>query len=177
MADGIKTALAIADDLFRGVGDAAAPAAVERSGPQGGRPRGARNRSTEQWRRYLIGRHGSPLERLLELAMGDTQAFAREHALPLPEAIKVQISALTAALPYLHQRQPLAIESVGQQRGLLVIGDLGSVAAASYGLALPLADNEQNQRVIDGTAEQSDYVQSDDEANTMQSQDNPDAAD
>ena len=43
------------------------PATKGRSGPQGGRPLGARNKSTDEWTRWLLSRYSSPLTALAEL--------------------------------------------------------------------------------------------------------------
>ncbi len=42
----------------------------------------------------------------------------------LEAAFRLQCDARDAALPYVHQRQPLAIEAKGNARGLLIMGDM-----------------------------------------------------
>jgi hypothetical protein len=198
MADGMKTALleALAEkrggddgeqDLFGAPGDAL-PA---KSGPQGGRPKGARNRSTEQWRRFLISQYGNPLEELLRIGMSSPREIAEEMGLKrfarfdgteceagldLAEAAKHKRAALEAALPYLAQKLPVAIEAVGKERGVLILGELTASAVADQGLALPLAPIEENQQVIDAEVITSDDATSDADANRMTGKDNPDAA-
>lgn len=170
-------------ELFADADDAPMPmpAAKGVSGPQGGRPRGARNRSTEEWRHYILSRYRSPLVFLMELAARSPADLARDlglykyhegklvtaevedqdgtkHRVPVLDtgaAFSAQVDAAKAALPYLHQRQPLAIEAKGDARGLLVLGDLNVTQAAGMGLTLPLADNEENQGVIDIEPEKS----------------------
>lgn len=148
---------------------------IARSGPKGGRPAGARNKSTEEWRAYLLARYRSPLVGLLEIASRSPRELAQQiglyeyfqdvdgdvrQRLAVVDAFKIQVDALKAALPYLHQRQPLAIEGKGNTRGLLVIGDM-TVNIGAEGNPLGLAPDEQNQRVIDAHAVQSDGAQSD----------------
>ena len=70
------------------------------------------------------------------------------------EAFKAQVAAMMAALPYIHQRQPMAVEVTQPARGVLVIGDL-RVEGSAQGLQLPLPPTEQNQGVIDAEIVQS----------------------
>lgn len=186
---GLKTALASALGAHGDVGDDAAdlfgePAAaggeVVAAGPRGGRPKGARNKSTEAWRSYLIQRYGNPLEELLRLGMSSTAEIAEElhlraierdkegvvicRDLDLSEAARVKRSALEACLPYLSQKLPVAIEAVGKERGVLILGDLTMAAMDEQGLALPLAPTEQNQQVIDAEVVTSDVQASDEQA-------------
>lgn len=182
--DGLKTALALAageppelqEDLFA---DAVAPAvqAPAVSGPRGGRPKGARNKSTEQWRQYLLGKYASPLETLLALTMRTPAELARElglykysdgkpvvdeygrQVLATGEAAKILVDAATAALPYLHQKQPMALEVAEKKVGVLVVhthhdgqSDDGIVFAGQV---------QENQQVIDVAPGQSHEAASD----------------
>lgn len=65
-------------------------------------------------------------------------------------AFRLQCEARDAALPYIHQRQPLAIEAKGNARGLLIMGDLTVHNHGSGGeaAALPVC--------FDATAEKTD---------------------
>jgi hypothetical protein len=112
------------------------PAARGKSGPQGGRPKGARNRSTQEWRQYLLGRYRSPLVFLLEAYSRTPAELAAqlglykyhegklvrgadgEPVLETGEAFKRQVEAAVAALPYLHQRLPIAIEGNVKSAGI-----------------------------------------------------------
>lgn len=153
------------------------------SGPQGGRPAGARNRSTEEWCRYLLGRYRSPLTGLAELysrPLGDLvdelQAIADRHAVeertervdgtvitvrhaarvnPL-EVLRLQVHAKTALAPYLHKQQPKALEIDARPRGVVLIGELAGVEDGSDELALPLPKDEGNQGGDVGARSQSD---------------------
>lgn len=164
-------------DLFE---EADAPLPIPpaaRSGPKGGRPAGSRNKRTEEWVQYLLGRYRSPLVFLLETYSRTPAELAEQMKLykihegkvvtdgqgrPMlatGEAADIQVKAAIAALPYLHQKLPQAIEVTANSRGLLLIGDLGADGAAD-GLALPLAESIENQRLSHGDAEKSDGAKS-----------------
>lgn len=104
------------------LGDQTAQApAAERSV---GRPAGSRNRVTEQWRKHILGAHGSPLEFLAKLYADPIEQVMAQFQLPLGEALRVQIAAANSCLPYLHQRQPIAVESGNGRVPLVVVGML-----------------------------------------------------
>lgn len=86
-------------------------AAVEPRGP--GRPAGSRNRSTDEWRRYLLGRYGSPLERLLQVAMADTRELAKAVGLSVGAVWQEQLHAREVCARYLHQAMPQAVDLGG----------------------------------------------------------------
>ena len=67
-----------------------------RIGP--GRPAGAGNRATREWVRHLIDKHGSPLERLLEIAAMDPEQMQRELSCTKVEAFDQRLTALKEAL-------------------------------------------------------------------------------
>ena len=135
-----------------------------------GRPPGARNRRTEEWVRYLLSRYRSPLVGLLEIYSRPPQELAKQVGVETGEAARMQLQAMIAALPYLHQRLPLAVDVTSDSRGLLVVGEIGAGTIIG-GLTLPLADNEQNQEVSGSAAEQSDGGQSDGWTNPLISND------
>jgi hypothetical protein len=189
-------------ELFADAGDdapaALAPAA--RSGPQGGRPKGARNRSTEEWRRYLLSRYQSPLVGLAEIwsrtpaelakelglykfhegklvtmAVKDpeTGEERQEAVLATGEAAAMQLQARVAALPYLHQKLPQAVEiSAPPQRGVFLFGELPT-GQHDGDQALPLPPLEppspiqRNQQVSEAEIVKSDDTQSDGLANAL----------
>lgn len=153
------------DDLFC---DAPGPVSPVKRGR--GRPAGVRNKSTDEWRKILLGKYQSPLVGLLEIASRSPKELAEElgmyksvlvgpqtykDRLAVGDAFSMQLDALKAALPYLHQKQPLAIEAKGDKRGLLVMGDINLTALSNSGFDLPFADDEENQEVINVTKEKS----------------------
>jgi len=138
-----------------------------------GRPKGRRNRSTEEWRKLILAKHSSPLEFLAAMWSRTPKQLAeelglyewvdvgegrREQMLATGEAFKRQVEAATAALPYLHQKQPLALDLPPNTRGLLILGNLDTEGAEDVH-ALPLAP-EQNQQVIEHEPQQSHDTQS-----------------
>lgn len=200
--NGVKTAVALAggvgelgldadeqDDLFAAECDGPlSPAPVGKSGPKGGRPSGARNRSTEAVRQLFLQRYRSPLMGLGEIYSRSPADLARElklykrvqvlverdgrvvreeaedeGQLDLERAFRLQKEAMEAALPYVHQKLPQAITVQERQRGLLVIQGLGDQASED---AVLVFDTEENQQVIEAAPAQSES----DKSETQQSQ-------
>lgn len=165
-------------ELFADADDAPMPlpAAKGVSGPKGGRPANARNRSTEEWRRFFLSKYRSPLIVAAEMYSRSPIQLARElglykfhegklvtmpvlddegnvkldvngrevHApvLDTGAAVSLQAAMIQATLPYVHQKQPLAIEPKGDSKlGILVLGDFSAPQAAE-GEGLPIVDAE-----------------------------------
>jgi hypothetical protein len=131
-----------------------------------GRPPGARNRRTEEWVRYLLSRYRSPLVGLLEIYSRSAQELAEQLHVERGEAARMQLQAMIAALPYLHQRLPLAVDVKSDSRGLLVVGEIGAGTVVG-GLTLPLAEGEENQEVRESAREKSDVGASDEWTNPL----------
>lgn len=136
--------------------------AKPRSGPKGGRPPGATNKTQKEWVAYLMQRYRSPMVTLLELTTMTPKDLAEQlglyvwsegelvidprtskPVLATGEAFKRQIEAAVALLPYVHQKMPLEIQQTGDKRGLLVIGDLNVTLNASGDEGLNLADDDK----------------------------------
>lgn len=90
----------------------AAPPAEAARGP--GRPPGAKNRRTVEWVEYLVGKYGSPLEGLLKEATAELRELARDLGMSTEDAAKHRKDCMIAALPYIHQKLPLAIDVKGK---------------------------------------------------------------
>ena len=153
-------------DLF---GDLVPPAvaAPARSGPQGGRPKGRRNRSTEAFRRYLLTKYPHPLETLMALTTRTPRDLAEELGLKrqrtiegitiddgpdTAEAMKIIIRAAEAALPYMAQKMPVQVDvdNKGGGPAILVFGDLEvQQAPQSHDDGSLVIDGEQYQELID----------------------------
>lgn len=162
-----------------------------RSGPQGGRPLGARSKSTDEWARYLLSQHRSPLMGLAQIwstpldelhgmlqDLADKRASVKvgedghEHVIgaarvdPLA-VLKLQRDAMVAALPYLHKQQPKALEISDRPRGVMIMGELAGDGAgdqvAEDAIELPLPPIVEKQQVSAPPAPQSDTPQSDTE--------------
>ena len=108
-------------DILAPVVDGGGEAAAQSGPRRPGRPTGSRNRSTEEWRRYILSNYRSPLVFLAETYCRPVDQLAAELGCKKQEAFKVQVAAAKEALPYLHQRQPLAVEVGGQGLVNLVI--------------------------------------------------------
>lgn len=80
-----------------------------------GRPKGAKNKSTKEWVEYFLNRCKSPLMFLGQVITEDTETLARKMCANRIEVLKVQVGAANALLPYIHQKQPLAIENIGDE--------------------------------------------------------------
>ena len=111
-----------------------------------GRPPGAGNRATREWVRHLIEKHGSPLERLLEIASKDLEALREELRCDRLEAFDRQMTCLKEALPYLHQKLPQSIQVDGAPLMAVQIMVSGAVAAR---IGTPV-ESPGNQQVIEG---------------------------
>lgn len=75
-----------------------------------GRPKGAKNKSTKEWVEYFTNRFESPLVALGKLYTQDTKSLAREMCCDRLDALKIQVAAASSVLPYVHQKQPVALE-------------------------------------------------------------------
>lgn len=119
---------------------------VGKSGPQGGRPRGARNKSTEQMRRYILSRYKHPLIVAAEMWSRTPEDLAREMGLYVREyyegveiakhldtkfAAQLIENARISSMPYFSQKLPIEITQKITQRGLVVTGDLRDLADAA----------------------------------------------
>lgn len=88
-----------------------------------GRPKGARNKRTTEMLDYIGGQYGLPAVRLAQLYSADPQVLASRYSLKLKEALELQKSAAIALLPYMHQKQPLAIDLEKKSTVTLVFND------------------------------------------------------
>ena len=164
-----------------GLGDAPAPGA---RGP--GRPKGAMNRRSKDWQTWWNAagkRH--PLEFLADVLTSTPEQLRERYAAAVvlndkgekaeigglggKDVLALQIRAAEAALPYLEQKLPMAVEDVSEgKRMVVVVGGMsqaqGDALQARFGLRLR---GEQNQRVIDAEPVQSDAQQSDLEPNLL----------
>lgn len=190
----------VQDDMFEADAPLPMPPAKGTSGAKGGRPAGARNRTTEEWRRFLLGKYRSPLVFLLEAysrtpaelaeqlqlykfhegklvtqpiidAAGRVMLDESGHELRQPvlatgDAAAIQVQAAIAALPYLHQKLPMALDIKSPERGVVVIGELTQTILHNLG-GLPIADDEQNQKVIDGSSVRLSSERSDEQSNPL----------
>ena len=169
-------------DMFEAEAALPLPEAPKPATGKAGRPAGARNRSTDEWLRYLSGRYRSPLVGLAEMWSRTPRQLAEalelykwhegkpvldvlgQHVLDTGAAAEMQQRAMMAALPYWHKKQPMAIEVDQRQPNLVVIGSL-EVAdiGPSDDLVVTIPQSVENQGVIDAHPMQSDAPQSDED--------------
>lgn len=167
---------------------------VAAPGPKGGRPLGSRNKSTEQWRQYLLGRYVHPVEALLQIASRSPRELAEELELfqreaetgaikrdargqpllqhdALQKAFDRQQAALVAAAPYLMQRQPLAVAITERRVGkmTMVFGHAGS---GSHSIAPVKMRPVQNQGVSEAHVVGSDDSSPAVDSNALNGKDN-----
>lgn len=83
-----------------------------------GRPKGSKNKRTEDWTEYLLNNYRSPLIMFAETYSRPTAALALELHCTLEEAFKIQMDAAKQLAPYVHQKLPQAIE-IESDKGLV----------------------------------------------------------
>lgn len=92
-------------------------------GPRGpGRPAGARNKATLEWRDYLLQRYGSALIGLAEIAARSPADLALELGCKPLEAFDRQLKALIELAPYEHGKMPVEVK-ISSTVPLLILGD------------------------------------------------------
>lgn len=129
-----------------------------------GRPPGARNRRTSEMVAYVERVLGEPLlVKAIRIVGADVRLLAKGLGCTRIEAAKLQVQVLLGALPYLHQRLPLAVDVQARQAVSLAVNvgfDEGGVASldAAVKRASTVLDLlpgepggiEQYQRLSDG---------------------------
>ena len=126
--------VAVADVL----NEPAAAVAVRRGR---GRPPGARNRRTSEMVAYVERVLGEPLlVKAVRIVGADVRLLAKGLGCTKIEAAKLQVQVLLGALPYLHQRLPLAVDVQARQAVALAVHvGLGEGAAGSLDEAVDRA--------------------------------------
>lgn len=138
------------------------------AGPRGrGRPPGAKNKNTEEWRKFLLATGRSPLEVLQQTFSCSIEQLARALGRDAPvtfeqalELYKLQIQAAKELAPYVHQKMPLAIDN-GNGGGLIqLVINQGLADAQGIQNAAPQAfkiintPDEENQLVSEADFEE-----------------------
>ena len=135
-----------------------------------GRPPGAKNKNTEEWRRFILSQHRSPLEALAQTYGMTVEELARRlgaseeeiKKLKLEQRIdlfKIMLTAAKELAPYVHQKMPQAVD-LGESAGLIQL-TINTAAAKEQGIenagALALKainePDEENQLVSDADFE------------------------
>lgn len=120
-----------------------------RRGP--GRPPGARNKRTERTLQWLLSHHRDPREVLLSISDKHPADLAAILGCTMLEALQEVRIAAAAVLPYLAQRQPLAVDVTNRQVVYLTIneGAAESVRDGGVGFTASVVENVEFQEVSD----------------------------
>lgn len=152
-----------------------------------GRPLGSKNKSTAAWREYLGVRYTSPLIAMAETYSRSVHDLARElgftndkgrTAKPeeLLELFKLQLQCAKELAPYMHQKQPMAIEAQGDGLMKLVINTGGATAeqveqAGTMRVNFVDVETMENQEVSDEKTANSAAPDSATQNNELKTQD------
>ena len=100
-----------------------------------GRPKGSKNKRTEAWTEFLLSNYRSPLEALAQIVAKPVRALAKELKCSRLEAFKLQIQAAKELAPYVHQKQPTAVDLKADNAVNLaiILGDPSAQQAAQPG--------------------------------------------
>ncbi len=126
-----------------------------------GRPAGAKNRRTLRQERaaaWLLSRYPDPAERLLALGSMNVADLAALLGCTMLEAAQEQRLSLIAVLPYVKQRQPLAIDVRSRSAIYLTIKEGAQLEAGGEGVEIaativdlePIDDARANAAPADG---------------------------
>ncbi len=129
----------------------------EKEIPRGpGRPKGARNKRTEELARYILGRYRDPLIGLASIISTPIEQLAKDLACSRLEAADFWRKCAGDLTPYLHQRQPQQVSLEGASAGMLVIVQHAPAAPGASGPMLgTVIEIEENQGVSEAEGEPS----------------------
>lgn len=118
---------------------------AKRSGP--GRPAGSRNKTTNDWRDYILANYRSPLLFLAETYTRPTVQLAAELGCSLERAYQIQQDAAEKLAPYVHQKQAISVEvDLREEMSLTIVPRSGAAPAMPGDLAKVISvEIEQDQ--------------------------------
>lgn len=120
-----------------------------RRGP--GRPRGARNRSTDEMVEHIKATGRDPLLVLRDWANADVLELARHLSCNALDAAKLQMAAVRELAPYVHSKKPVAIQ--GAEDGFtLVVGSIQTTAQAGSATTIDLDWESVEPQGVSATA-------------------------
>jgi hypothetical protein len=125
-----------------------------RVGP--GRPKGARNKATKEIRDYILARHRDPLDALGEIISMPLMELKKLLGCDMIDALKMQMAAATSLAPYLHQKQPQAIQVDETSQGVLLVQfgrghHTGETETNANGLGMTLINQQSENDVKSST--------------------------
>lgn len=102
-----------------------------------GRPPGARNKRSDDVARYFIHKYGDPLDALGEIINTDVDVLYEQMRLAQggeakgknitgKDALAFRLSAIAEAMPYIHQKRPMAVELNGKADAVIFIPGLNA---------------------------------------------------
>lgn len=97
---------------------------VTRTGP--GRPKGALNKRTADFRDYILSRYGDPLTGLAEVAFTPIPDLARELQCEMLEAAKFWLACRAEILPYIVAKLPTEVAVKDDRIPALIIGEINA---------------------------------------------------
>lgn len=114
-----------------------------------GRPKGARNKRTERTVALLLSRYQDPRAVLLAIAETPVHVLAEELGCTLLEALQEKRLAAGLVLPYVAQKQPLAVNISNREIIHLHIlnGQVAEAPDAGAGVAVRIMENVAFQEV------------------------------
>lgn len=117
-----------------------------------GRPRGSRNKRTEQFRQFILARYAHPGEALAATYSRPVDALAAELGCTRLEAAQMQIKAAAELLPYIESKMPVAVGVSAEGQIQLILATGGGDGARQIvdggtltGLSLMAAGIEEKQ--------------------------------
>jgi len=156
---------------------------AEGRGP--GRPPGSKNKSTAAWRDFLLSRYPSPLVGLAEVAFRPMDQLAKDLGASMEglaykdrkELLQMQLQCMKELAPYLHQKQPLAVENTGGGLMTLVINSGTASADDVAGAGIMDAEfidpeSQENQGFTGGNLPELDAKELDAPCNALEEKEN-----
>lgn len=75
-----------------------------------GRPKGSRNRRSEELARFVLAHHSHPMMVLAQVYSRPVEVLAAELGCTAAEAMAMQVRAASEALPYFESKKPVALQ-------------------------------------------------------------------
>lgn len=136
-----------------------------------GRPPGAGNLATKEFRDFLMARGVSPLVQIMRWSMHTPTSLAAELQCSRVKAFELLKDLWAELAPYLHQKMPQAVEVDQRSAGILILGAINANQVAEIGrrwgvsdLQLVAQEMQQNQDVSEGAGDKSQAPQSHEES-------------